>query len=156
MRITTYKALLNEERHPVLVKERATNYAGADRLSSPRAVMDMLCTVFEADRRAEEHGYLIAMDAKNKPAGVFEISHGAVNFSILQTREVFIRLLLSGASGFILAHNHPSGDPSPSGEDIAVTKKFTEAGKLMEVPLIDHIIIGDGRYYSMRENGILK
>lgn len=118
--------------------------------------MDMLCTVFEADRQAEEHGYLIAMDVKNKPVGVFEISHGAASFSVLQTREVFIRLLLCGASGFILAHNHPSGDPSPSEEDIEVTKKFTEAGKLMAVPLIDHIIIGDGRYYSMRENGILK
>jgi DNA repair protein RadC len=94
------------------------------------------------------------MNTKNKVIGVFEISHGNVNSSVLGTREVFQKALLANAVSIILMHNHPSGDPTPSRQDIEVTKKVAEAGNLIGIELLDHIIIGDS-YTSLKEKGYL-
>ena len=80
---------------------------------------------------------------------------GTVSCSLVSTREIFIEALRNGAVYIVLIHNHPSGDPSPSREDIINTKRIKEAGSLIGIELIDHIIIGDFRYTSMRERGIL-
>jgi len=98
--------------------------------------------------------WLIATDTKQNPIGVFELAHGTVNAAICSPREVFVRLCLCGATAFILAHNHPSGDPSPSRADISFTSKMAEAGKIMNIPLLDHIIIGDF-YYSFKEQELI-
>lgn len=95
MRITKYKTELDENRHNVLVKEFATNY-NADNLNNPEAISNMLNTCFNMNRLAEEHLYLIALNTKNKPLGVFEVSHGTVNASLINPREIFIRLFLVG------------------------------------------------------------
>ena len=92
------------------------------------------------------------MNTKNKVIGVFEISHGNVNSSIVGTREIFQKALLANAVSIILMHNHPSGDPSPSREDIEVTRRIVEAGKIIGIQVLDHIIIGD-RYSSLKEKG---
>lgn len=99
---------------------------------------------------AEEYVYTLALDNKNKATGLFEISHGTVNSSVISPREIYIRALLLGASSIILFHNHPSGDVTPSKDDILVTKRVKAAGELLGIELLDHLIVGD-KYYSFRE-----
>jgi hypothetical protein len=82
------------------------------------------------------------------------ISTGTVNTSIMPAREVFIQALKYEAVNIILIHNHPSGDPSPSAEDIRVSKRMKEAGNFVGITLMDHIIIGDNRYISLKEQGL--
>lgn len=97
---------------------------------------------------------MICLNTKNKVIGVFEISHGNVNSSIVGTREVFQKALLANAVSIIFLHNHPSGDCTPSRQDIEITKKLSEAGKLMGIEVLDHLVIGD-RYCSLKEKGYL-
>lgn len=152
MRITTYRTELDENKHNVLVKENSCNYP-VNVLNNPQAAAEMLNDVFRLNKQAEEHLYMIALNTKGKPLGVFEISHGTVNSALCTPREIFIRSLLCGASGIILAHNHPSGDITPSKEDIATHKRIKETGQLVGIELLDSIIVGDG-YYSFKMNGI--
>ena len=97
---------------------------------------------------------MLALDTKCKPIGIFEISHGTVNMSMINPREVFIRALLVGAVSIALIHNHPSGDATPSREDISATKRLAECGKLLGVVLLDHIVIGHD-YTSLKADGYL-
>lgn len=102
----------------------------------------------------------LSLDTKCKVLGIFEVGHGTVNACLLHTREIMIRNVLCGASAFIVAHNHPSGELSISRDDVSTTKKLYEAGELMGIHLLDHIIIGredeQEAYYSMAEHGLLK
>ena len=160
MRITTYTTRIKDNLN-VLVKERAFNYkTGNSHLESAEKVVKMMCDVFQIHLRAEEYVYLLSLDAKCKVLGIFEVGHGTVNACLLHTREIMIRNVLCGASAFIVAHNHPSGELSISRDDVSTTKKLYEAGELMGIHLLDHIIIGreDEKeiYYSMAEHGLLK
>lgn len=153
MRITKYRTELDANRHNILVKESAVNYA-CDRLDSPSAITGMFNSVFGLNRMAEEYVYMTAFSSAFKVLGVFEISHGNVHASLIRPREVFIRLLLSGAVSFVICHNHPSGVCTPSKEDIEMTDRLKRCAGLMGVPFTDHIIIGSS-YYSFKENGLL-
>ena len=160
MRITTYTTRIKDNLN-VLVKERAFNYKTENsHLDSAEKIARMLCDVFELHLLAEEFVYLLSLDAKCKVLGIFEVGHGTVNACLLHTREIMIRNLLCGASAFIVAHNHPSGELSISRDDVSTTKKLYEAGELMGIHLLDHIIIGreDAKetYYSMAEHGLLQ
>lgn len=154
MRITKYRTELDQNKHNILVKESAVNY-GVDSLSDPQTIVAMLNSCYGLNRLAEEHVCIIALSTKSKPLGVFEVSHGSVNASLCNPREIFIRLLLSGASSFVLSHNHPSGDCTPSKEDIKMTRRIKEAADIMGIYFLDHIIIGDTTYHSFREKGLL-
>ena len=99
--------------------------------------------------------YLISLDTKKHILGVFDVAHGQVSGCAITPREVFLRAIVSGAVSCIIAHNHPSGDPSPSGEDNAFTERIQEAGDLLNIRLDDSIIIGDGGYYSYHDSGVL-
>ena len=103
----------------------------------------------------EEHILCVMLDTKARLIGEQEISCGTVNASLLSTRELFLAALKFRAVSIVLIHNHPSGDPSPSREDLMITEKVHMAGSLLDIRLLDHIIIGDRRYTSLRENGIL-
>lgn len=156
MRITQYNLELNDDRHPVLVKEKAVNYASdVKNLLSPQKIVKMCNDIFRMDKLAEETTIMIGMDTAGHPTGVFEISHGTADETLIAPREVFIRLLLSGATCFSLVHNHPSLNMTPSSADISVAKSFSQAGKLMGISLLDFIIIGAG-FYSFYEQGILQ
>ena len=160
MRITTYTTRIKDNIN-VLVKERAFNYKTENsHLDSAEKIARMLCDVFELHLLAEEFVYLLSLDAKCKVLGIFEVGHGTVNACLLHVREVMIRNVLCGASAFIVAHNHPSGELSISRDDVSTTKKLYEAGELMGIHLLDHIIIGreDEKeiYYSMAEHGLFK
>jgi DNA repair protein RadC len=85
---------------------------------------------------------------------VFEISHGSVNSSVVGVREIFQKALLANAVNIIMVHNHPSGDCTPSREDVEITKRMVEAGKILGVGVLDHLVIGE-RYCSLKEKGYL-
>ncbi|MDF2541988.1 MAG: hypothetical protein K0S47_1706 [Herbinix sp.] len=123
------------------------------KLVTPQSVADY----FMQDMRhlTTEQVLLLMMDSKNRIIKDMVISTGTVNTSIMPTREVFLSALKYEAVNIILLHNHPSGDPTPSSEDIRVTKRIKEAGNLIGITLMDHIIIGDNRYISLKEQGLI-
>jgi DNA repair protein RadC len=139
-----------------VVKERSGQYEFEDKIvSSPDKVRDILEEVFELSELAEEVFILVCLDTKNKVTGLFKVSQGSLNSSIVHPREVFKRALMQNASSIILAHNHPSGDTTPSLEDISITKRLYEAGNLLGVEVLDHIIVGaNGKYKSFKEDGL--
>lgn len=94
---------------------------------------------------------IILLDTKNKPIAVKDISMGTLNSSIVHPREVFKEAIKESANSIILVHNHPSGDCSPSKEDVNVTEKLFNVGELLNIKILDHIIIGRD-YYSFQEN----
>jgi DNA repair protein RadC len=121
------------------------------RLTTPQSVADYYMQ--DMRHRTAEQVLLVMLDSKNRILKDLVISEGTVNTSIMPVREVFVQAVKYEAVNIILLHNHPSGDPTPSTEDIRVTKKIAEAGKLIGISLMDHIIIGDNRYISLKEQG---
>ena len=103
----------------------------------------------------QEHFAVMMLNMRNKITGYKDITKGSLSASIVAPRDVFREAVLASAAAIIVIHNHPSGDPSPSKEDIAVTQRLVKAGKIMDIPVLDHIIIARDRYYSMKETGML-
>ena len=95
------------------------------------------------------------LDGKNKIVCLDLVSVGSLNQSIVHPREVFKTACISNAAAILCLHQHPTGDPTPSSEDIAITRRLKECGDLMGIKLLDHIIIGDGEYLSFVERGLL-
>ena len=103
----------------------------------------------------KEHFIVLLLSTKNHVLAQPTISIGSLNASIVHPREVFREAINYSAAGVILIHNHPSGDPSPSQEDISLTQKLVEAGKMLDIAVLDHVIIGNGKYVSFKEKGII-
>ena len=136
-----------------LVREGSIDYLPR-RLSSPNDAVD-LCKHF-LDDLPEERMIVISLDTKNQFNNVSIVSIGTLNSSLAHPREIFKVAVKSNAANLIVAHNHPSGNPEPSKEDIDITKRLREAGDILGIRLLDHIIIGDeGRYVSLKEMDIL-
>ncbi|MGD9568489.1 MAG: DNA repair protein RadC [Sedimentibacter sp.] len=104
---------------------------------------------------SKEYFKIILLDTKNNIKKVSEISVGSLNSSIVHPREVFSEAVVNTASSIILVHNHPSGESEPSHEDIVLTNRLDECGKILGIKVLDHIIIGDGVFYSFKEEGLL-
>jgi DNA repair protein radc len=102
----------------------------------------------------KEHFIALHLDGKNRVVCIDIVSIGSLNQSIVHPRELFKTALLSSAAAVILLHNHPTGDPTPSTEDITITRRLTDAGEMIGIKVLDHIIIGDS-YYSFSERGII-
>lgn len=152
MELQKYDLRLSKERNrSVLVKECCFNHHG-NALNNPEKIVTALNAVEDMEYLPEEHMYMLAFNSQLDVSGFFHISHGTVNMSVASPREIFLRSVLCNATGIVLVHNHPSGNPAPSQEDRLTTQRIRQAGKLMEIQLIDHIIIGAGCYYSFREN----
>jgi DNA repair protein RadC len=118
-------------------------------LQSPRAVWRLLRPRFEG---LEQETFLaLSLDARNRLRRVSTISMGSLTNSIVHPREVFRSAIREAAGAVVVAHNHPSGDPEPSSEDLAVTRRLCEVGELLGIPLLDHLIVGDEGYVSLRE-----
>ena len=109
----------------------------------------------EYENAVVETAMMLALDTKNKVIAVFTVSTGSLNASIIHPRDIFQRAILVNAASVILVHNHPSGDPTPSPEDIELTRKLVEAGKMMDVAILDHVVIGEGRFVSLKERGLI-
>lgn len=120
---------------------------------SPKTVADYYMEKLRHKER--ETVLLLLLDNKLRLIEEYTLSQGTVRASLLSSREIFIEALKCRACHLMLLHNHPSGDPSPSRQDIAVTQQIKEAGELMDIPLIDHIVLGDGCYFSFKEKDLL-
>lgn len=103
----------------------------------------------------QEHLKVIMLNTKNIVISVKNVSIGSLNSSIVHPREVFCEAIKKSSASIIMCHNHPSGDPTPSSEDVSLTNRIKECGKLLGIELLDHIIIGDGIYISLKEKGIV-
>lgn len=136
-----------------LVREGSILYQ-TRRISSPKDAVGIGQQFLEdADR---EQVIVCCLDTKNQPLSISVVSMGILNSSLIHPREIFKTAILTNAASLILYHNHPSGETEPSKEDINITKRIKEAGVLMGIELIDHIIIGsEGRYLSLKEEGLL-
>lgn len=155
MRITTYRNYIDEEQKCYLVKERSINYPSLKNMNTPQSVHEIMCHVFHLDQSAVEQTYLICLNTQNVPIAFIFLSQGTCNASLVHPREIFLQALLASGVKIILCHNHPSQEVTPSRQDISLTKKIKEAGELMQIPLLDHIIIASHCYYSFKEQQLL-
>ena len=121
------------------------------KINSPEDVYRRLYPAMRESKK--EHFVELCLDTKNQVIREDTISIGSLNANIVHPREVFRTALIESAAHIIVAHNHPSGDPTPSREDIDITKKLVETGKIMGIDVLDHVIIGDCRHFSMKEAG---
>jgi DNA repair protein RadC len=137
-----------------LVRESSVLYSEVRKICSPSDAAILGRRFLEdADR---EQLIVCCLDTKNQPQSINVASIGSLNSSIAHPREIFKTAILSNAASIIIMHNHPSGDPSQSQEDVNITKRLKEAGKIIGIELLDHIIIGsEGKYCSLKEEGIL-
>ena len=110
--------------------------------------------MLEMSHLEQEHLKVIAVNTKNHVLKQFTVYIGSINSSAIRVGEVFKEALKQNAAAIIIAHNHPSGDPKPSPEDIAVTRQIVEAGNLLGIELLDHLIIGQGRWVSLKERNM--
>ncbi|MDH3733188.1 MAG: DNA repair protein RadC [Gemmatimonadota bacterium] len=124
----------------------------ASRITGPRDVFGRLGPLLR-DRKQEEF-WVLHLDTQNRILIERCLTIGLLNSSLVHPREVFAPAITAGAASLLLAHNHPSGDPEPSPEDIAVTRQLVESGRLLGIPVRDHIVIGDGSFVSLNERGL--
>lgn len=122
-------------------------------MTSPRTVAEYLMPQF-ANRPVEQFGVML-LDTKHRVLRTTVLSVGTLDASIVHPREVFREAVGGGAASIVLFHNHPSGDPEPSREDTRLTERLIAAGVLMGIDVVDHVILGDARYFSYREKGSL-
>lgn len=124
-----------------------------ERFTSPAQVFDFFHHELRDNRK--ELFLALLLDGKNRITRKVQVSEGSLNQSIVHPREVFAPAVRESAAAVIFIHNHPSGDPAPSREDREITNRLKEAGEILGIKVLDHIIIGDGAYYSFVESGLL-
>lgn len=134
---------------------RLASLAPLDRTAvrSPDDIAALLLPRFRYESR--ESFVAVLLSTKNHVLKTSVISVGSLNASIVHPRELFREAINASAAAVIVAHNHPSGDPTPSPEDITLTRKLVEAGNILDIPVLDHVVLGDGKYVSFKEKGIL-
>lgn len=152
-----YDTRFNKKRQVALVKEKReiNTPVGWDDFITPQNCIDFCESYLHMSERTEEYVYVFCLNYRNRATGYFELSHGTVNGSICMPKDIYMKALMIGASGIILVHNHPSGAVVPSNEDREITNAVKAAGDILGVPLMDHLIIGDGTYYSFKESCLL-
>ncbi len=109
---------------------------------------------YEMSALEQEHLRVILLDRRNRVLETVEVYKGSVNSSQVRVGELFKEAVRKNASAMIVVHNHPSGDPTPSPDDVAVTRAIVQAGKLLDVEVLDHLVIGQGRWVSLKERGL--
>lgn len=129
--------------------------AGKGPVTSISSAEDVFALLEHLRFEKREHFYAILLDSKNGVLRSHSVHIGTVSMSIVGPREVFREAVREGAASLVVAHNHPSGDPTPSPEDVEVTKRLAEIGTLLDIPLLDHVIIGERRWTSLKERGVI-
>lgn len=130
-------------------------------LDTPEAVAGYLCGAFNS-HPLQEQFITIPLNRLNQPYGRFTITIGIAQSALIHPREAFRPAILAGANSIIVSHNHPSGNPAPSQQDIQITRQLKDAGKIMGIPLLEHLIVGNSEddpngigYYSFSDMGLL-
>jgi DNA repair protein RadC len=135
-----------------MIKESAISVEQT-KIRSPRDVFDAVRGYLaDVDR---EHFLTLLLNTKNGIVGVNTTSIGTLNSSLVHPREVFKAAIIANSAAVILVHCHPSGNPDPSNEDLEITRRLVEAGKILGIEVLDHVIVGDGCWVSLKEKGIL-
>lgn len=156
MIVFMYDLRAGESRIPYL-KEICKANVSIESCISPDRIATLFCEAFEADQLCEEHVWAVGLNNQCVPVGIFEVTHGCDNASCITTRAIMQRMLLCGANRMALCHNHPSGNLSPSKQDIEAFQKVKDACTFMDVTLVDNIIIGQyGCYFSFYEHELIK
>lgn len=145
MEIKRYITFRNEMNNFPILKEKEKIQWNSD-FSTYDRIVDFLNQTFEMKYLEEEYIYVISFNCQMIPQGVFELSHGSADTSIIKMRELAIFLLLSGANKFIVAHNHPNGSKNVSANDINITRKIQEMANFIEIDFIQHFTIGNDGY----------
>ncbi|TJX12986.1 DNA repair protein RadC [Tissierella creatinini] len=166
-----FKSLINSSREeleqiPDLSKAKAKQFfaylqisklllssgENAQRITGPKDIYENLknISLFE-----EERFIVVLLNTKNIVLSHYEVSKGTINATIVHPREVFSQAVRMKANAIICCHNHPSGDPTPSSEDIQITQRLVEVGNLLGIKVLDHVIIGNGQYLSLKEKGLI-
>jgi DNA repair protein RadC len=134
-----------------LLREKTVPYSGP--INSAANVYEMFSWL---SSNVQEEIHAIYLDAKNRVVGYYQVAKGSINHAHIKAADVLRPALLTNATSFILVHNHPSGDPEPSREDRLITDAIKKAAELFGITLLDHIVIGDGRFKSLAEEGYLR
>ena len=155
MNVRKYETRLNENGFVMLnlvfskyIPEIENNFSNSEKIYH-------LCCTLKWDRFSEEHVFLLSVDMKYRLKAFFEIGIGNNDTCLVDRRGIAQKILLSNAAKMIMVHNHPSGDPTPSKEDLNVSNELKKLGELLDIPFVDSIILGDGIYISFMEKGIL-
>lgn len=136
-----------------VVKEKWVSYEAPAKINtSEEAAVLMRAKIGNSDR---ENFVAILLDNKNRPLGVQTVSIGSLTAAIVHPREVYKAAIISNAAAIVAGHNHPSGDTTPSREDLVITKRLKESGELLGIRFLDHLILGDDTFLSMADRGLL-
>ena len=127
--------------------------AGRAQVTSPEDALSIVGPLLAG--RDREHCLLVNLDVKHRLLAVATVSVGTVDHTFMGPREIFREALLAGASAVFLAHNHPSGDPTPSADDRQVTRRLAQAGATLGVEVLDHLVVGDPEWVSLARLGVL-
>ena len=136
-----------------LVRETEFTYPTRFQVTEPSEVATILHDYFR-DKDREEF-LIVLLDTANTVTGLSQISVGGLSSSVVEPRQIFKTAILANAAALILAHQHPSGNPEPSREDIQITSQIAEAGEVMDIPIHDHLIITEADYTSLAERGVI-
>ncbi len=109
---------------------------------------------YEMGALEQEHLRVMLLDTRNRVLAIRELYHGSLNASLVRVGEVFKPAIRRNAAAILVLHNHPSGDPTPSPDDVAITRALVQAGQLLDIPVLDHLVIGRGRFVSLKERGL--
>ena len=138
-----------------LVKEGKEQYNVDEKITNPETAVKIINKIFDLENKAEEEMVMMTLDTKNKATGLFRISKGTINASMVHPREIFKRAMLHNANSIMLFHNHPSGSLEPSQEDIKITNRLADSGTLLGIKLLDHIIISREGHLSFKGKKLL-
>lgn len=136
-----------------LVKEQAIEYE-ATKIAKSDDVFELMKALKVVERDIEQF-WTICLDSKIRVCGIFLISQGCTNSAVVKSKEIYKRALMVNATSVIFSHNHPSGDTTPSGEDIILTKNLVSAGQLLGIEVLDHVIVSDMGHYSLKKNNYI-
>ena len=137
-----------------LVRETEFTYPTRFQVTEPSEVATILQDYFQ-DKDREEF-LIVLLDTANTMTGLSQISVGGLSSSVVEPRQIFKTAILANAAAVILAHQHPSGNPEPSQEDIKITRQLVEAGEIMDIPVHDHLIITESDFTSLAERGVIR
>ena len=149
LQLPTYRIQLIREAPKVSPQDGADVPALCDPATVARLLSPLLTGL---DR---EHFVALALDARNRPIGAHTVSVGSLSASIVHPREVFKFAVLASAAALIVAHNHPSGDTTPSREDVELTRRLVDAGRMIGIDVLDHLVMSDDDWQSLRERGLM-
>lgn len=127
----------------------AARWTAQDSVRTPEGVYRLLAPKLRGMER--EALFVLTLDGRHRLTGCQRVSEGTLTTSLVHPREVFAVAIRAAAAAIIVAHNHPSGDPEPSAEDLEVTRRLSDSGKLLGIPLLDHVVVGQGAFVSIRD-----